>query len=109
MLKHFEEHNQKKDSFPEDSVISKRKIEFKSYDDLVTSDNRLKKEIEDKFLGETPTDLNIDYSQYENFINFSSAQVRLENFKKKIEEIEKYTHFSSSLVVFLFSNKLLIH
>jgi len=87
-----------KDNLPQNSPITKRQTEFKSYDDLVTTDGRLKDEIEDKFLKETPVDLSIEYSQYENFINFSSAQKRLENFKYKIEQIEKETALSASFV-----------
>ena len=87
-----------KENFPEDSFITKRQTEFKNYDDLVTTDSRLKDEIEDKFLKETPAELSIDYSQYENFINFSSAQKRLENFKYKIEQIEENTAKSASFV-----------
>ena len=68
------------DSAQVDSPITKRSTEFKNYDDLITGDERLKKEIEDKYLTEKPTDLNIDYSNYENFINFSSAEKRLKNF-----------------------------
>ena len=87
-----------KESFPDESVITKRETEFKNYNDLVTSDTKLKKDIEDKFLTERSKEINIEYSQYENFINFSSAEKRLGNFKRKIEEIEKFTHFSASLV-----------
>ena len=42
--------------------------------------------------------MNIEYSQYENYVNFSSAQKRLENFKYKIEQIEENTAKSSSYV-----------
>jgi len=87
-----------KDDFPQESPITKRQTEFKTYDDLVTTDARLKDEIEDKFLKETPVELSIDYSNYENFVNFSSAQKRLENFKYKIEQIEKQTALSASFV-----------
>ena len=87
-----------KDNLPQDSPITKRQTEFKTYDDLVTTDSRLRDDIEDKFLKETPVELSIEYSQYENFINFSSAQKRLENFKYKIEQIEKQTALSSSFV-----------
>ena len=64
------------DSTQVDSPVTKRSTEFKTYDDLVTSDARLKKEIEDKFISgsQQPVDLNIDYSNYENYINFSSAE-----------------------------------
>ena len=86
------------DSAQVESPITKRSTEFKNYDDLVTSDVRLQKEIEDKYLTEKPTNLNIDYSNYDNFINFSSAKKRLENFKYKIELLETYTAESASLV-----------
>ena len=87
-----------KDDFPQESPITKRQTEFKTYDDLVTTDARLKDEIEDRFLKETPVELSIDYSNYENFVNFSSAQKRLENFKYKIQQIEKQTALSASFV-----------
>jgi hypothetical protein len=43
--------------------------------------------------------INIDYSNYSNFIHFSSAQTRLENFYYKLQLLEQYTYsasFSSS-------------
>ena len=86
------------DSTQVESPITKRSTEFKSYDDLVTSDVRLQKEIEDKYLTEKSTNLNIDYSNYDNFINFSSAEKRLKNFKYKVELLEAYTAESASLV-----------
>ena len=52
-----------KDNLPQDSPITKRQTEFKTYDDLVTTDSRLKDDIEDKFLKETPVELSIEYSQ----------------------------------------------
>jgi hypothetical protein len=41
-------------------------------------------------LAQTGITLNIDYSNYANFINFSSAQTRLENFYYKLSLIESY-------------------
>ncbi len=43
-------------------------------------------------------DLNIDYSIYPNFVNFSSAEQRLKNFKTKVTNIDTYTAESSSMV-----------
>jgi len=88
------------DSKQVDSPVTKRSTEFKTYDDLVTSDARLKKEIEDKFISgsQKPVDLNIDYSNYENYINFSSAEKRLKNFKYKISLLDGYIQESASLV-----------
>ena len=81
-----------------DSPITKRSTNLQSYDELVTTDVKLQKEIEDKYLTEKPVELNIEYSNYENFVNFSSAEKRLKNFKYKIEQLETYTAESSSLV-----------
>ena len=86
------------DSAQVDSPITKRSTEFKNYDDLITTDVRLQKEIEDKYLNTKSVDLNIDYSNYNNFINFSSAEKRLKNFKYKVQLLETYTTESSSLV-----------
>ena len=41
-------------------------------------------------LAESGIELNIDYSNYANFIHFSSAQTRLENFYYKLSLIEEY-------------------
>ena len=42
-------------------------------------------------LAESGIELNIDYSKYGNFVFFSSAQTRLENFYYKLSLIEDYT------------------
>jgi hypothetical protein len=42
-------------------------------------------------LAETGVELNINYSDYNNFVFFSSAQTRLENFYYKLGLIEQYT------------------
>jgi hypothetical protein len=39
--------------------------------------------------------INIDYSNYSNFIHFSSAQTRLENFYYKLSLLEEYTYSAS--------------
>ena len=83
-----------------DSPITQRKTDLKSYDELVTTDGRLRNEIIDKFISgsKQPIDLNIDYTKFDNYINFSSAEKRLKNFKYKIQQIESYTAQSASLV-----------
>jgi hypothetical protein len=53
---------------------------------LTSSQNQLKSLLEEKGL-----DINIDYSDFRNYVHFSSAQVRLENFYYKIQLIEDYT------------------
>ena len=47
-------------------------------------------------LAKTGIEINVDYSNYDNFIHFSSAQTRLENFYYKLSLLEQY-QFSSSL------------
>ena len=86
------------DSANVDSPISKRSTDLKSFTDLVTTDKKLKQNIINKYISGSlkPVELNIDYSNYENFINFSSAEKRLKNFKYKIQLIENYTAESSS-------------
>ena len=81
-----------------DSPITNRSTELKSYNDLVTTNKDLKNQILDKYLtgSQQPIELNADYSNYENFVNFSSAEKRLSNFKYKLELIESYTAQSSS-------------
>ena len=83
-----------------DSPVTNRQTELQNYNDLLTDDARLKKDIEDKFVSgsESPVALNVDYENYENFINFSSAHKRLKNFKYKLQQIETYTAESASLV-----------
>jgi len=45
---------------------------------------------------EKEIDINIDYSNFSNYIHFSSAQTRLENFYSKVVLLEQY---SSSIVI----------
>jgi len=42
------------------------------------------------YLEETSVNINIDHTDYENFVHFSSAVERLENFKYKINLIQNY-------------------
>ncbi len=53
---------------------------------LTSSQNQLNSLLEEKEI-----DINIDYTSFENFIHFSSAQTRLENFYYKIQLIEQYS------------------
>jgi hypothetical protein len=46
-------------------------------------------------LAKTGIEINVDYSNYANFIHFSSAQTRLENFYYKLSLIETYQASSS--------------
>ena len=46
-------------------------------------------------LAKTGIEINVDYSNYDNFIHFSSAQTRLENFYYKLSLIEQYNYSAS--------------
>jgi hypothetical protein len=46
-------------------------------------------------LAEKGIEINIDYTDYSNFIHFSSAQTRLENFYYKLSLIEQYNYSAS--------------
>ena len=81
------------------SKIRERSTEALSYDDLIQASSSVAKDIERDIVSGSfnSVDLNIDYSNYDKFIKFSSARRRLENFKTKLEKIEEYTDKSSSI------------
>ena len=49
------------------------------------------------YLNEKSVSINIDHSDYSNFIHFSSAEERLKNFKYKVQLIESYQSSIDSL------------
>jgi hypothetical protein len=53
---------------------------------LTSSQNQLKSLLEEKEI-----DINIDYTNFNNFIHFSSVQTRLENFYYKVSLLEQYS------------------
>ena len=66
---------------------------YESYDDLILSGSTSSQQIVDKLLSQNfiETDkINIDYSNFSNFIKYSSAVERLANFKYKKELAEYY-------------------
>jgi len=83
-----------------DSTVRDRGTNFVTQDTLKTTDPKIKKDFEDTLVSASlaSVDLNIDYSIYPNFVNFSSAEQRLINFKTKVTNIDAYTAESSSMV-----------
>ena len=98
--------------------ITFRGTPFKKHGDLVGTDSTVIQDIENKILSSSILDvkLNIDYSQrtnalqnddepqpgtsdygFGNFVHFGSAVKRIENFKSKLELVEKYTSQSLAL------------
>ena len=59
-----------------------------------TGSNSLQYQL-NNLLAQTGVTVNVDYADYSNFIHFSNAQVRLENFYYKLSLIEQYSYSSS--------------
>jgi len=59
-----------------------------------TGSNNLQYQI-NSILAERGVEINVDYSDYSNFIYFSSALTRLENFYYKLQLIEEYSYSAS--------------
>ena len=72
---------------------------FQHWNDLLGSSTQTSQQIVDSYFSGSLSGikLNIDYSDFNNFIFYSSAAERLSNFKYKLELLEYYT--SQSLVV----------
>jgi hypothetical protein len=66
--------------------------DLKSWNDLLDANLSTSQQIVDKYLSSSfgNTTLNIDYSDFKNFVNYSSAEERVHNFKYKLALIESY-------------------
>jgi hypothetical protein len=62
-----------------------------SYIDLITTSLTSSQNQLNSLLEEKEIDINVDYTDFLNFIHFSSAQARLENFYYKVSLIEDYS------------------
>tara|TARA_Y100000592_G_scaffold18660_1_gene28505 strand:- start:825 stop:7754 length:6930 start_codon:yes stop_codon:yes gene_type:complete len=82
-----------------ESPVQRRTSQFRNEADIVTADPIVSEEIKNKVVSQSldSAELNIDHSQFSNFVNFSSVEQRLKNFKYKLQLIESYTKSSSSL------------
>jgi hypothetical protein len=70
---------------------SNKATEYQTFETLGETTNPDLRYQLNSVLAETGVKLNIDYSDYNNFVFFSSAQTRLENFYYKLGLIEQYT------------------
>ena len=68
-----------------------------SYTDLINTSLTSSQNNINSLLEEKEIDINIDYTNFANFIHFSSAQTRIENFTYKIELIEQYSDSINTL------------
>jgi hypothetical protein len=62
-----------------------------SYSDLISTTSKNSFNQINSLLEEKEIDINIDYTDFNNFIHFSSAKTRLENFFYKVNLIEGYS------------------
>lgn len=67
-----------------------------SYNNLINTPTSSSLDQINNLLNRTEIDINVDYTQYSEFVHFSSAQTRLENFYYKVGLIESY---SSSIAI----------
>lgn len=72
---------------------------FKTWTDLLGSSTQTSQQIVDTYFSSSFSgiELNVDYSDFNNFIFYSSATERLSNFKYKLQLLEYYT--SQSLLI----------
>ena len=66
---------------------------YESYNDLILSGSSTSQQLVDKYLTENLVEtakINIDYSDFSNFVKYSSAKERLTNFRYKKELAEYY-------------------
>lgn len=82
----------------EDNTISTFN-EYQSFNDLTLSGSDVQNKVIDYFLQKKQKEigLNTDFTDFNNFIKFSSAEERLVNFHYKVEQLEMYTSQSASL------------
>ena len=69
-----------------------------SYIDLIKTNQTSSLNQLNNILNEKEININVDYTDFNNFVHFSSAKTRIENFYYKIQLIESY---SSSLSTFI--------
>ena len=66
--------------------------EFETYNSLLDVDATTSQQLINKYFSGSlgNVKLNIDYSDFANYVHFSSATERVDNFKYKLEQIEKF-------------------
>lgn len=73
-----------------DEYVSNSTV-YKSWNELLDADAPTTQRIIDSFLsGSATATLNVDYTDFNNFIFYSSAKERIDNFKYKLELFEGY-------------------
>jgi len=83
------------------NYFRERDTNFKTYNELVTSNSTLSEIIENElvsgsFLDSVELD-GIEYNNFDNFVRFSSVEDRVVNFKRKLQKIELFQSQSDNL------------
>ena len=77
---------------------SGKPTEYASWEDILSGTTDTNNRVIDQiFSGSEGVDINIDYRDYSNFINFSSAKERIYNFQYKMEMVEYYASKSAAV------------
>jgi len=80
------------------TLYSSNSTTYKSWDDLLDANLNTSQRIIDQSLSGSGVKINVDYTDFGNFVFYSSAEERLRNFHYKVSKIEEY---SSSIAVLL--------
>jgi len=80
------------------ALYSSNSTTYKSWDDLLDANLSTSQRIIDQSLSGSGVVLNVDYTSFDNFVFYSSAEERIRNFHYKVSKIEEY---SSSIAVLL--------
>jgi hypothetical protein len=66
--------------------------DLKSWNDLLDANLTTSQQIVDKYISSSfgDTNINLDYSDFANFVHYSSAVERVKNFKYKLQLVESY-------------------
>lgn len=80
------------DSDVEIEGITGWQMGFETFNQLITSGSATSQNLIDKYLSGSvhSKDLGIDYTEFDNFVHFSSAYERLTNFRYKLQLVETY-------------------
>lgn len=71
--------------------------DLKNWNDLLGSNSTTSQLLIDNFFSGSGININVNYGQFENFINFSSAEERVKNYKYKIDLVEYYDNEINTL------------
>jgi len=68
--------------------------DYKSWNDILSANVQTSQEILDRYISSSnlPVQLNVNFREFENFVFYSSAEERVNNFVYKMELVERYNN-----------------